>query len=402
MTIADPRPLTILDVAEFYAEDGGGVKTYIHQKLRAGAALGHRVVIVAPGADDKRVARDGGEIIYVKAKRHIIDHRYHVFTSPEPVHTVIAAEKPDVIEGSSAWRGGRYAAAWPGPGVKSFFIHQDPVSVYPQTFLGGLLGSQTVDRLSKPFWRHMAKLAAEFDTSVVAGEWLAERLAQNGVPRPVAVPFGVENDVFTPDLRDDARRRAMLKACGVNDENAVLFVTMSRHHPEKRVGAIIDAFKRIASERPAGLYLIGDGPIRKIVEAKAARTPHVHVAGVLKDRFELAKTLASADVMLHGGAAETFGLAVAEGLFSGLPLVAPEAGGALDLADPTFAELYPPGDAAAFADAIRRILARERTELSKNAAAAARRRIGAPIDHFRALFAHYADLVAQKEAEGGL
>ena len=31
--------MKVIDVAEFYADQGGGVKTYINQKLRAGAAL---------------------------------------------------------------------------------------------------------------------------------------------------------------------------------------------------------------------------------------------------------------------------------------------------------------------------------------------------------------------------
>ena len=41
--------MKVVDVAEFYADKGGGVRTYIHQKLEAGARLGHEVVVIAPG-----------------------------------------------------------------------------------------------------------------------------------------------------------------------------------------------------------------------------------------------------------------------------------------------------------------------------------------------------------------
>ena len=50
--------------------------------------------------------------------------------------------------------------------------------------------------------------------------------------------------------------------------------------------------------------------------------------------------------MIHGSSAETYGIVVAEGLCSGLPLVVPNVGGAHDLAGTDYAEVYPPGDAA--------------------------------------------------------
>ena len=41
--------MKIVDVAEYYAEEGGGIKTYIQSKMRAAEAAGHEVVVVAPG-----------------------------------------------------------------------------------------------------------------------------------------------------------------------------------------------------------------------------------------------------------------------------------------------------------------------------------------------------------------
>jgi alpha-1,6-mannosyltransferase len=41
--------MKILDVCAFYSPQGGGVRTYIDQKIRLASQLGHEVVIVAPG-----------------------------------------------------------------------------------------------------------------------------------------------------------------------------------------------------------------------------------------------------------------------------------------------------------------------------------------------------------------
>jgi alpha-1,6-mannosyltransferase len=87
------------------------------------------------------------------------------------------------------------------------------------------------------------------------------------------------------------------------------------------------------------------------------------VAGYSRDRAQLAQTLASADALLHGSAAETFGLVVAEAVCSGTPVIVPSRGGAHELAKPSYAEHYEAGDAADCARAIARLLARDRDAL---------------------------------------
>ncbi|MBK5910619.1 glycosyltransferase [Rhodothalassium salexigens] len=387
--------MKLVDVAEFYSEQGGGVRTYIDQKLAASATLGHETVILAPGPEDRVDARQGGRIVWLKSPVEPLDPRYHRFKDPGPVHAALDREAPDLVEGSSPWAGGRIVADWPGPAPRAFFIHQDPVAVYPHTFLDRRLGPDTVDRLFFWFWRYLRRLNNRYDTSIVSGQWLADRLARFGLAHLHAVPLGVRKDAFSPGLRDLQTRRAMLAACGLDGrDDALLLISVSRHHPEKRVGPMIEAVARLNRRRPVGLYLIGDGPFRKRIDRLAAKVPQVHVAGYLRDRAALARALASADAMLHGSAAETFGLVLAEALASGLPLVVPDRGGAADLADPTCAETYRPGDPADCAAAVMRLVARDRAELSAAAARAAAERVHSPEDHFRALFAHYDTVIA--------
>lgn len=384
--------MKLVDVCEFYTADGGGVRTYIHQKLAASAAAGVDCTILAPGAENRVEVRPGGRIQYVQAPRHFIDARYHVFKDSAPVFAALDALAPDVVEGSSPWRGGELAAAWPGPAARAFFIHQDPVAVYGHTFLGRMIGLDTVDWLAGGLWRHLSRLAARFDVSVVSGEWLAQRLARMGLPKPFAAPFGIERDTFSPQLRDAVLRREMLRLCGCETEDGLMLIAVSRYHPEKRIGMLIDAFESVRATRPAGLLIIGHGPIRAWVEGRAKRAAGVHLSGPIWERPRLAAMLASADVFLHGGAAETFGLAVAEGLASGLPLIVPDLGGASDLAGPGYAISYEAGNAKACAGAIHSFLERDRAAMRASALLDGAAKLRDPKAHFEDLFGLYARL----------
>ncbi len=387
--------MKLIDVAEFYSDHGGGVKTYIEQKLDVCRTLGVDATIIAPGAEDRREQRSNGTVVWVKSPPIPFDRRYHIFSGNRGIFDVLDAEKPEVVEGSSPWIGGRAVARWTGEAVKSFVIHQDPVSVYPQRTLECLLTPHQVDWLFAWFWRYMRGLSDCYDTTVVAATWLAERLSTLGVKRAAAVPFGIDKALFSPQHRDESLRNELLQTCGVTHPDAKLLVTISRHHPEKRIGTMLSAVKRLQKDVPVGLFLIGDGPMRKSVEKKAADLPNVSVAGQIRDRKRIARILASADAMVHCGAAETFGLVIAEALCSGLPLVVPDRGGAFDLAHPAYAELHRVGDPGACANAILRLLNRPHEEL-RLAAASAGARIRTPKDHFEHLFQHYASLAGHQ------
>jgi len=383
--------MRLVDVAEFYSEFGGGVKTYVHHKLEACANAGVEATIIAPGPADRRERRLGGEIIWVKSPVIPFDHRYWLFADSKPVHGLLDEIKPDIIEGSSTWRGAWIAANWRGAAARALFLHQDPVAVYPQSLLSPFVRAQTVDAAFGWFWFYLRKLASRFDATVVPSQWYATRLRERRVADAVVRPLGVNKAVFSHELRDEALRREMLAACGVDDPDAILFVTVGRHHIEKRLPMVFDAFQRISAKRAAGLYVIGDGPMWRTVSSAARRAPGVFVAGVERDRGMLARRFASADYLVHGGAAETFGLVVAEALNSGLPIIAPDTGGATDMCHPAFSETYRAGDSRALGDAIERMLTRDRASLSLAARAGAKR-LCTPEEHFAALLELYGNL----------
>ena len=311
--------MKIIDVAEFYTDQGGGVKTYINQKLRAAKRLGHEMIIIAPNRTSGEEERFGGRVIWVKGPRLPLDPRYTILWRQSEVHKIIDREKPDVVEGSSAWTGGWFAGKSNNNAVKTLIFHQDPVAVYPQTVLGQIFSLDRIDRLFSFYWRFLQKLSSKYDATVVSGDWLKARLDKFGIQNPVSVPFGIDKDFFSPERSDADLRAKILSDLGL-PEDAHLLISVSRHHPEKRLSTIIDGFSIASKKKPMGLIIFGCGPLKKWIEFKAKGVEHIQLMGFTSNRSELANIMASCDYFVHGSAAETFGLVVAEAICSGLPL----------------------------------------------------------------------------------
>ncbi len=384
--------MKIIDIAEFYADKGGGVKTYINQKLQEGSKSGHEIVVVAPGGRAGEEERYGGRILWVPGPALPVDRRYHILWRERLVHELLDREKPDVVEGSSPWIGGWFVARWKGDAIKSFIFHQDPVAVYPHTFLGKLMPYTRVDRLFLFYWQYLRLLSKRFDATIVSGDWLAERLRGFRIHNPVSVPFGIDKTLFSPKRRNPEIRKKLLEELGL-PETAALLIGISRHHPEKRLGTVFDGFRRASEKKKMGLLVFGDGPFRWLIRRQARGIKHLKVMGFLSDREDLADMLSSADYFVHGSAAETYGLVVAEAICSGLPVIVPGQGGAGDLAINTYSETYEPGNAQELSRAILRMLERDRDQMVSACAHAAMHSIGTMEDHFGLLFKTYQNML---------
>jgi phosphatidylinositol alpha 1,6-mannosyltransferase len=102
------------------------------------------------------------------------------------------------------------------------------------------------------------------------------------------------------------------------------------------------------------LVIVGAGPAEAMVRQQL---PGATFLGVRQGE-ELAAIYASLDVFVHSGPYETFGQTLQEAAASGLPVVAPAAGGPLDLvADGVTGYLVPPSDPDALTAAVARLAA---------------------------------------------
>jgi phosphatidylinositol alpha 1,6-mannosyltransferase len=146
---------------------------------------------------------------------------------------------------------------------------------------------------------------------------------------------GVSLDLFDPARRDDGLRTAW--TFGSPDSTVVGYV--GRLAPEKQVRRL----RELAAVPDTHLVVIGDGPERGWLEK---HLPLATFTGMLHGQ-DLARAFASLDVFVHPGEAETFCQTVQEAQASGVAVVAPAAGGPLDLVEHRETGLlYPPGDSS--------------------------------------------------------
>ncbi len=384
--------MKIVDVAAFYSPHGGGVKTYIDRKLIAGPAAGHEIVIIAPGPENRVEERGpNARIVFLDQPKFPLDRKYHYFRDEVALHATLDAEAPDIIEASSLWRSARLVGEWPGAAPRALIMHADPLSAYAYRWFGGIARRETIDRQFGWFWKHLLRLDRQFAVTVTAGQSLSDRLIEGGMTSIVTNPMGVADNVFSPTLRDEGLRARLLDRCKL-PADATLLVAAGRHAPEKRWPMVVEAVTAAGINAPIGLILIGDGRDQARVAKAAADNPHIQLLSPISDRLELARLFASADALIHGCEAETFCMVAAEARRSGLPLIAPDGGGAADQARLAGGWTYVSGDAASAADAIGDFVATGGAQARMRAVADAPA-VRTMDEHFADLFALYEDLV---------
>lgn len=124
---------------------------------------------------------------------------------------------------------------------------------------------------------------------------------------------------------------------------------------------------------PWSIEIIGDGPARAAVTAALAPLgSRVVYRGMLQDAA-VADALAAADLFVWPAINEAFGMALLEAQASGLPVVAGASGGVAGVVtDGVTGLLAPPGDTAAFAAAVRRLLKDDTARVAMGTAARAK------------------------------
>ena len=384
--------MKLVDVCAFYAPKGGGVRTYIDRKLKAGAALGHEVVVIAPGVRDEVEERGpGARIVWLKSTVFPLDFNYRYFSDVPALYAALDREQPDFVEASSPWRSASIIAEWPGKAPRALIMHADPLSAYAYRWFDPLATRDTINGLFDRYWRHLLRLDSVYDMIVSASPSLTERLTAGGLKRVVTNPMGVDPGVFAPHLRDADLRKGLLELCEL-PETATLLIGVGRFSPEKRWPMLIDAVTVAGHRHEVGLVLVGQGRDLKNIERRIGGNPHVRILAPINGRAELARVMASADALLHGCEAETFCMVAAEARASGLPLITPDEGGAADQARASGGWIYRSGDPAAAADAIAQYcLGRETGVAGPGTDVPDPRTMD---DHFQELFAMYEALIA--------
>lgn len=312
--------LRIVMCSESYLPRISGVAHSLSALTRALRARGHRVLIAAPrypGYTD-----DDPDVIRFPSLRppHEPDFPIALPLAPAPWGRLLDAE-PDLVHTHAPFLMGAVGARLARrTGRPLVFTHH---TLYDEYVHYAPFVSR---RITAPAVRRYVTAYANRCACVIApSRAVAERLRSQGVTSRIAV---ITTGAIDPEMFAHLDPRGVRAEYGLPPD-VPLFVTASRLAQEKSVHLVLEAFARIAAQRPAALLIIGGGPEEEHLRTLARDLgvgDRAVFTGLLPHRRALA-CMAAGDVFLYASQTETQGLVVAEAMAAGVPVVAVDASG---------------------------------------------------------------------------
>ncbi|CAJ0685797.1 GDP-mannose-dependent alpha-mannosyltransferase [Ralstonia mannitolilytica] len=331
--------LHLADVTMFWAAESGGVKRYLRAKHDFLRSTHWRHTLVVPGTPDDA----SNEVAVVPGVPLPMSHGYRIPLRSGPAEQALCALSPDLIEAGDPYRLS-WAALRAGARLQvpvAAFCHSDLPAFFRR--LGGPPAELAATAYARKLYRH-------FDTVFVPSRYIAQKVADLGVERIELLPLGVDTRLFHP-ARRSLRWREQLDL--PRDARVLLYV--GRYAPEKNLQVLCDAVGRL--DDGSVLVTIGSGPT-------PPRGRHVRALPYEGDAQHLAAAMASADVFVHAGDQETFGLVALEAMASGVPVVTCSAGGLGELVNAQVGYAVPHCRADDFAQALQALRGRDPVALA--------------------------------------
>jgi alpha-1,6-mannosyltransferase len=298
----------IIDTTLFFAPHSGGVKRYLLAKrrfLRDRHDVRHSIVV--PGPVDA-VFEPG--LISVRSPEIPFSGGYRLPLRLVKWRDTLVRLEPDIIEA-----GDPYHVSWAVLAAsRSAGI---PCVAFAHSDLAAVLANRCGRFVGRSVDIYLRNLYERFDLVMAPSAIVAARLREAGVSRVVVQPLGVDEDIFHPS-RSNPRLREQL---GLAPETRLL-IFAGRMSLEKRIPLLCRTIEELGA--PYHLLLVGGAVNRRI-------SPRVTMLAFQHDSERLASLIASSDALVHAGAAETFGLVVAEAMACGRPVVGIRAGAVPEL-----------------------------------------------------------------------
>jgi alpha-1,6-mannosyltransferase len=325
-------PLRVADVAIFYGERSGGIRTYLEAKAAFAArtsALEHHLVV--PGREGRGDANRHEQ----RSLRLAASNGYRLPLGGSGLHATLRMLRPEVVLLHDPYWTPRHASAVAHEiGAAVVAVHHSSASLHA----AGLPGPQGVYAHALRRWYRRAYGEVDAVMSVVDTELDAHR------PATLRLRLGLD-PAFRP-------------RSGVKRGDHVLYV--GRISREKGLRELLEA--AAASLEPWPLVLLGTGPAGDTVRERARQLGlgnRVRFEPYLHDRDELARAYAGARCVVLPGAHETFGLVALEAAACGTPVVTANTTPSADLCE-AFAETFAAGDATDLLRAVERARRRPR------------------------------------------
>jgi phosphatidylinositol alpha 1,6-mannosyltransferase len=322
-------------ITESFPPDVNGVA---HSVLRVAELLaehGHHPLVIAP--QPVRGSRGDSFPFPVVRVPAVPLPGYPSFRLGRPsprVREALVTHRTEVVHLASPVCLGAHGAGVAGRlGLPAVAVYQTDLPAYARAYRLGRAGEAFA-------WRWLRGIHNSTARTLAPSTATATGLHAQGIDNVWLWGRGVDTGRFDP-----ARRSQELRAT-LGKELLVGYV--GRLATEKRV----EWLAGITALDGVRLVIVGAGP------AEAMLRQHMPDAIFLGERRgdELATIYASLDVFAHSGPYETFGQTLQEAAASGLPVVAPAAGGPLDLVeDGVTGYLVPPADPDALTSAVARL-----------------------------------------------
>jgi phosphatidylinositol alpha 1,6-mannosyltransferase len=314
-------------VAESFLPQVNGVSNSVIRVLEHLRRTGHEALVIAP---DNPRGEPPADRIYDGIRVHRVPSRMFPKVTTLPLGVpmprmlkVLRGFDPHVVHLASPallGYGGVKAARWLG--VPTVAVYQTDVPGFAASY-----GIPMTARAAWAWFRHLHTLA---DRTLAPSTVTMESLVSHGFPRVHRWARGVDVLRYAPSGRDELLRRQW------SPQGKPIVGFVGRLAPEKHVERLIG----LAVTDAVQVVIVGDGVDRNKLQSAM---PTAVFTGALYGE-ELATAYASMDVFVHPGEHETFCQVVQEALASGLPVIAPDAGGPRDLVTPCRTGLLLPVD----------------------------------------------------------
>ncbi len=303
-------PIRVAIVTESFLPQINGVTNSVLRTLEHLKTQGHQALVIAPES-----AEGPKEFAGFRVKRVPSLEMKGLIPMAFPqrnLEQLIDGFAPDVIHLASPIFLGKYVTKI------AQRLEVPTLSVY-QTDIAGFARHYGLTIAHNSLKKWVAKIHSASDRTLAPSTWSCNDLVQSGVKNVHLWQRGVDSIRFAPSKRDIDLRCKILGARP--DRKIVGYV--GRLANEKRVDdlAVLDARDDIQ------LVIVGEGPARTRLEKIL---PNACFTGY-KSGDDLARYYASLDYFVHTGKHETFCQSIQEALASGVPVIAPNSGGPLDL-----------------------------------------------------------------------
>jgi alpha-1,6-mannosyltransferase len=276
------------------------------------AETDHEHVLIVPGAETNVAVERRSRVYTIAAPSVPRSGGYRMLLNLRAVGEVLERERPDIIESADPYQLGWYIARAAKmlriPPVAFCHSHFCEAHVVPAAARFGRSIAEGAEHACRNYAR---ALYNRFAITFTASEGLAATLRDWGIARVGAVGLGVDTSVFHLADPTGSQRHTI----------ALLYV--GRLAMEKNVSVLCDAFAEVNRRRPGRFHVtvIGDGPERARIEQLKSSLSNVTWLKYCADPSELARHYRAADLFVHAGVRETFGLAALESQACGTPVV---------------------------------------------------------------------------------